>query len=811
MEPTRTEILTEPVSEMTCSACQHTFDVAGLPSFVEIVCPECHAPQLVPAKLGPFLLVELLGQGGMGAVYRGRDISLGRWVAVKVMLSSLGSNTEFVETFRREAQAAAALNHPNIVQIYSFGVEHGQPYMVMELLEGGRLDQMIARGELLNESLVFKLAMEVAEGLNAAATIGLIHGDVKPENILIDNSGIAKVVDFGLARFKQQAQAGDRAGTQGIWGTPYYIAPEKIRGHPGDARSDIYSLGATLFHVLTLKPPFDGETPIDVVKARLKAPAPELKTVRPDADPEVAAIVARMLETEPIRRYPTYLSLLSDMRKVMVRLKPVPVTASGAAMVSKRGGKIVLTKKKTAMGAGMPSVSGSLTVVSGTIGAAEVAGTLSDGTPVKARNKKLRMLLIVAISLVALLLIGGGVTMWVLQRQQEQIRLAAEKAEAEQIEAAKTQANQIWGDIYGLMQKSAKRIEPAKAWTAEAAWSLAGMIDVTNQLIDQAVIDDVATNATVMAGDVARIATGSLVQAMAELRGLTNALNAGRDMIFQATNSVQVESMLVTLTNLPALSQEKSAAVESEAARGEQLLKALVEMNKRIKAQAKEQAAEKERLEKEKAAAEKKQRDEEAKKRQAAANEKLAIAEIGLIDVTRKSNAALVQKNQFKEALEAMADLEKGFKSVGGKNALKTAVERLQMMVALKAFIVEGLRRDLKVHPDSGLRYGWLVNGVPSRDVLGADDEKVMVRGGAVPWAEVSPAQMLRFIQLYTGADGLSRQEAGRQLLGAAAYVLEVGAGSEGAKKKATDLMEEAVKADSEVREKAKTILPELF
>ena len=143
------------------------------------------------------------------------------------MQSSFGGNPEFVETFRREAQAAAALNHPNIVQIYSFGVSHGQPYMVMELLEGGRMDQMIAAGELLNEALVLKIALDVAEGLNAAAAINLIHGDVKPENILLDNNGIAKVVDFGLARFKESSEGGT---AKGIWGTPLLYCTRKTQG-----------------------------------------------------------------------------------------------------------------------------------------------------------------------------------------------------------------------------------------------------------------------------------------------------------------------------------------------------------------------------------------------------------------------------------------------------------------------------------------------------------------------------------------------------------------------------------------------------
>ncbi|MEI8351463.1 MAG: protein kinase, partial [bacterium] len=138
METVFPDIITDPVHETTCLKCGHLMDVTHLPVFLQIACPECGLQQRVPGKMGSFLLVDLLGKGGMGAVFRGRDTILDRWVAVKVMQSSFGVNPDFVETFRREAQAAAALNHPNIVQIYSFGVVHGQPFMVMELLEGGR-------------------------------------------------------------------------------------------------------------------------------------------------------------------------------------------------------------------------------------------------------------------------------------------------------------------------------------------------------------------------------------------------------------------------------------------------------------------------------------------------------------------------------------------------------------------------------------------------------------------------------------------------------------------------------------------------
>lgn len=784
---------------MICTACHRAFDVAGLPAFVEIICPNCHAPQTVPVRIGQFLLVELLGKGGMGAVYRGRDLSLDRWVAVKVMLSTLGADTEFVETFRREAQAAAALNHPNIVQIYSFGVAHGQPYMVMELLEGGRMDQMIARGEILSESLVFKVALDVAEGLSAAATIGLIHGDVKPENILLDHNGVAKVVDFGLAQFKQQSQP----GVTGIWGTPYYIAPEKIRGHPGDARSDIYSLGATLFHALTLKPPFDGETPIDVVKARLKAPAPAVRSLRKDVDSEVEAIVARMLEVEPIRRYPTYPSLLSDMRRTMGRLRPLSAAGASGATTVKRGGKIVLTKKKTGTGMmTLPSVSGS------GAGVVETPMVSPEEMAAIARKKKARRKVIVI--LVLLLLAGSGITGWVVHDQKKKAALAAKRKEKARIEKVRQTVDRIWDDAHAVLQQSEKRVGSITNWTEEAVLSLAAMTEGTNQLTDAVVVADVATNATVMAGEVTRMATGSLAQALADMWGLTNALGVGRDAVLRSTNAVQAEGVLASLTNYPDLVREKGIALETDLRHGEQMLKALAATKDKVVAMVREQAAERSRMEKERLAEEQRQREEEQKRQQAAENEKLGEAENGIIDVTRKSNVKLVQQNQFKEAFEAMNALGPGFKSESGKAALKMAIERCRMMMDLKAFIIDGIRNDRKAAPDSGFRFGWLVNGVPSRDVLGADEDKVQVRGGAVPWAEVSPAQMIRFIKHYTGVEGLARREAGRQLLGAAVYVMEAGAGGEAAKKRANDLVNEAVNAEPRLKEKVGTVLPEI-
>lgn len=331
-------IILDRVPIVTCRECGCQIDVSGINPFTEVVCPSCDHAEPVPARLGPFLLYHLIGTGGMGGIYYARDESLGRFVAVKVMLKSLGEDREFVESFKREAQAAAQLNHPHIAQIYSFGQEKGQPYIVMELVSGEKFAKMVESPHPLDPGLVMKIGLEVAEGLQAASEANLVHGDIKPENILLDEKLRAKLVDFGLASFVNQQAA------EGIWGTPYYIAPEKVRRQPADERSDIYSLGATLYHAVAGRPPFEGETPMEVVKARLgNAPDP-LTEVRPGIDEEIERIVMRMLDPEPTQRYPTYASLISDLKKAMQALAPKGGYGPKSTIKSKK----VVIKKKSA-------------------------------------------------------------------------------------------------------------------------------------------------------------------------------------------------------------------------------------------------------------------------------------------------------------------------------------------------------------------------------------------------------------------------------------------------------------------------------
>ncbi len=318
------------INRMACGKCGTHLDVSSLAPFAVIECPSCKTKQTVPVQLGTFLLVEQLGAGGMGAVYRAMDSTLGRFVAIKVMKSDLGADPALVESFLREARAAAALNHPNIVTIFSCGQELGQPYIVMELVSGGRLDQMMAGGKAVDELRLLEISLDVAEGLKAANEAGLVHGDIKPANVLFDKSGRARIVDFGLAMFvnRQQEQGG-------VWGTPYYISPERARGGKADHRSDIYSLGATMFHALAGKPPFDGKTAADVVVARLKRPPPKLNELVPSLQPATCEVIERMMAADPVHRYPTSASLLADIRKAIAQVKDARSPAGRA----KKGGK----------------------------------------------------------------------------------------------------------------------------------------------------------------------------------------------------------------------------------------------------------------------------------------------------------------------------------------------------------------------------------------------------------------------------------------------------------------------------------------
>ena len=277
---------------------------------------------------GNFLLERELGSGGMGGVYMGRDKMLDRPVAVKVMQKELGADAEFVEKFKREAQSAAKLIHPNIAQVYSYGICDGMPYIAMELAAGGSLYSIMnANPGKTDVARVIKICQQVAQALQCASDQGFVHGDVKPENVLLDANGNAKLVDFGLAAMQKD--------TSEIWGTPYYISPEKVRKEQVDFRADMYSLGGTLYHALTGVAPFEGEDSIAVVKKRFDGAPKKPSEIRPDLTPAIDDLVMTMLALDKDGRYPSFEALIEAFKSVMTTGLTAKLPTPGAASAKK--------------------------------------------------------------------------------------------------------------------------------------------------------------------------------------------------------------------------------------------------------------------------------------------------------------------------------------------------------------------------------------------------------------------------------------------------------------------------------------------
>ena len=298
---------------------------------------------------GNFLLERELGSGGMGGVYMGRDKMLDRPVAVKVMQKELGSDAEFVEKFKREAQSAAKLIHPNIAQVYSYGICDGMPYIAMELAAGGSLYSIMnANPGKTDVARVIKICQQVAQALQCASDQGFVHGDVKPENILLDANGNAKLVDFGLAAMQKD--------TNEIWGTPYYISPEKVKKEQIDFKADMYSLGGTLYHALTGVAPFEGTDSIAVVKKRFEGLPKKPSEVRPELSPAIDNLVMTMLALDKENRYPSFEALLDAFKGVLTSgltvkspsaASPAAKPAAGSAkrMTTVRGRRTMMTKR----------------------------------------------------------------------------------------------------------------------------------------------------------------------------------------------------------------------------------------------------------------------------------------------------------------------------------------------------------------------------------------------------------------------------------------------------------------------------------
>lgn len=262
--------------------------------------------------LGHYEIVAELGRGGMGVVYKGYEPSLSRYVAIKELSSSLTNNSLVVERFLREARSMAMLNDPHIIQIYSIGQQNGQPFFVMEYVDGASLSDLIARDGRLQVADALRIVHQTAQGLAAAHARGVIHRDVKPANLMISLRGQVKIADFGIALANSSVDS-KLTGAGEFVGTPGYLSPEIVQGHTVDARSDIFSLGVVLFEMLTGRTPFSVDSVYKLVLEIVQTDIPDVREINKDIDPGVAAILAKMLMKDPEKRYQSMLDLIHDL------------------------------------------------------------------------------------------------------------------------------------------------------------------------------------------------------------------------------------------------------------------------------------------------------------------------------------------------------------------------------------------------------------------------------------------------------------------------------------------------------------------
>jgi eukaryotic-like serine/threonine-protein kinase len=279
---------------------------------------------------GRYELLELIGRGGMSSVWKAEDRLLDRIVAIKVLHEQFTQDEEYVERFRREARSVAQLSHPNIVTVIDRGEEGGRQYIVFECVEGENLKQLIERSGPLPVRDALLLALQMARALSFAHDRGLIHRDVKPQNVLLNEDGQAKMTDFGIAR-SVDVEGVTITGT--VLGTSEYIAPEQARGQRVDALTDVYSLGVVLYELLTGDVPFHGENFVAIALRHVNEPPPSVLDRRPDCPPRVAMAVERAMAKRAEDRFASMEELVAELDACLAELDP---TSEEATMISRR-------------------------------------------------------------------------------------------------------------------------------------------------------------------------------------------------------------------------------------------------------------------------------------------------------------------------------------------------------------------------------------------------------------------------------------------------------------------------------------------
>jgi serine/threonine protein kinase len=296
---------------------------------------------LIGKELGHCTIQRKLGQGGMGAVYLAHHPGLNKAVAIKVLPGDLAGTPEFRERFVREARLAARLEHPNVVQVHDVGNEQGVHYISMQFVEGKSLDAVLKDRRKLSVGEALSITKRVASALAAAAKLGIVHRDIKPHNILISKDGVVKVADFGLAKDEDANRSISEPGV--VMGTPYYMSPEQAKGEKVDHRSDLYSLGATLYHMLTGKRLFDGGTPVTIVMKQASGEEPvPARQLEPSIPAPVDALLTKLLQKDPANRFSGAEELIRALDALKQPGASMPPSPAPAAPPNRRAAIVAL-------------------------------------------------------------------------------------------------------------------------------------------------------------------------------------------------------------------------------------------------------------------------------------------------------------------------------------------------------------------------------------------------------------------------------------------------------------------------------------
>ena len=343
-KPAVKEMQVNRIQEITCSGCRHKINISEMQPLSQADCPDCGVSFQVPCQIGQYILVKRVASGAMGVVYVALDELLNRQVALKVVNAPPSKDDDLYQGTLREARILASLNHPNIAQIYSMNEEMGHPYITMELVDGSSVLELIKQGPAMKdladaelsayptwnfrtdarfrdhtsagrmgERRTIEIMLDACAGLAYAYSMGYIHRDLKPGNLLLDRQGRTKIIDFGLAETASKQVEGK------VMGSPYYMPPEIARGHKADCRADIFSLGATMWHMLAGTPPYQAPTPKEVILKRFKEGPGDLAALF-NVNSYLSNLIAWMMNIAPEDRPATYDDLIDKLNKALAKV-----------------------------------------------------------------------------------------------------------------------------------------------------------------------------------------------------------------------------------------------------------------------------------------------------------------------------------------------------------------------------------------------------------------------------------------------------------------------------------------------------------